>query len=332
MNETSSKFLDKLAMEKLINDKLGKVRNSSDNSYFTNIEIAFDDIDEFTLLKADINFVNIQNDVTHYQIPSFCQQAFYIQNNHIDIYAHLSPNPQCNILFIHGLFDDNMGNYNFIIKQLNTLNLNVFFMVLPYHFNRKPDESSFGGEYFFSADLYRTKNAFKQAALDVEAAVQFIGHHNSMPTKLLGYSIGGCVAFQYYLLKRSKIKTFLVNPVVELKTLAWEKPLLQTVGRDLIESNLKEATINQVFFDMDPCEKIGFDFKIDNLAMVYSTYDQVVKKSKYDAFIKKTGIKNAIEYPSGHLNVFRVPRLANDIHGFLSDDFSIDASEELIIF
>jgi pimeloyl-ACP methyl ester carboxylesterase len=322
MDERSSMFVDKLAMDRLINDKLIKVRHSPDKSCFFNDDISFEGIDEYKLLKSDIDLINNENGVSCFQIPSFYQRQIYKENNHISIYAHVVPDAQSNILFVHGLFDDNMGNYTFIIKQLNELNFNVFFLVLPYHFNRRPAESCFGGEYFFSADVYRTRNAFKQAVLDIEAAVQFIGFHNSMPVNLLGFSMGGCISFKYYLLKKNRIKTFLINPVTDLKNLVWDTHLLVTVGRDLRDSNLNQAEISEIFLEIDPCEKIGQDHKFDNLAMVYSTYDQVIENNKYNYFINRMGIKkNTIEYPAGHLNVFRVPRLAMDMHRFLNDDY-----------
>ncbi|HEY9061760.1 MAG TPA: alpha/beta hydrolase [Pseudobacteroides sp.] len=328
MNEASSKFVDKLAMEKLISEKLAKVRHSPDDSFFKKDEISLNCIDDLQLEKSQIKLVDIVNGISHFQIPSFYKQPHYLENNLINIYYYPSDNPQCNILLLHGLFDDNMANYLFLIKQLNELNFNIYFMVLPYHFERRPEGSFFGGEYFFSADLFRTRNAFKQTVLDIEASMQFIGYHNSMPKRILGFSMGGCAAFRYYLLKKSLIKTFLLNPVTEFKKLAWDNNLLLTVGRDLDESLMSRDEVLKILAEIDPCENIGPDFKVDNLTMVYSIYDQVIEKVKYDAFINKIGIKNAIEYSSGHLNVLRVPRLSRDIFKFLNNDESIHNSDK----
>lgn len=322
MNEESSKFVDRLAMEKLINEKLAKVTHSPDKSYFINEDISFEGINEMALAESEIALVEIENGVSLFYIPSFYKQKIYIENNLIPIYCYPSTDPKANILLVHGLFDENMANFLFLIKQLCSLNFNVFFMALPYHFSRKPKESFFGGEYFFSADLYRTRNAFKQAVLDVEAAMQLISFQNSMPVKLFGFSMGGCVVFQYYLLKKYKIKTFLLNPVTEFKRLAWDNHLLLSVGRDLEKSSLCKDEILKIFSELDPGEKIGSDFSSDNLAMAYSVYDQIIEKRKYAAFIEKTAIKNVAEYSAGHLNVLRVPRLAGDVHKFLSDALS----------
>lgn len=320
MNESSSKFVDKLSMDKLINEKLMKVRHSPDNSHFINEDVSFDGIKELILEKADIKTVETVNGVTHFQIPSFNQQQYYLENNNVDIYYHPCVNPECNILLLHGLFDDNMANFLFLIKQLNDLKFNVFLMVLPYHFDRKPAESLFGGEYFFSADLYRTRNAFKQAVLDIEAAFQFIGFQNNLPKRLLGFSMGGCIAFRYYLLKQHRIKTFLINPVTDLKRLPWDNQLVLTVGRDLDESGLHIDTINKILYEMDPCENIHCHNGFDNLLMARSLFDQIIENSKYDIFIETTGIKNVIEYMAGHLNVLRVPRLSRDIYTFLRNE------------
>jgi len=60
--------------------------------------------------------------------------------------------------------------------MLNELKFNVFLMELPFHFNRKPAESFFSGEYFISADLLRARNAFIQSIYDIEASRNLIGN------------------------------------------------------------------------------------------------------------------------------------------------------------
>lgn len=317
MNDASSRFVDRLATEKLINEKLSKVRHSSDNSLFVSETVSFDDMDKFVLEKSQIEVVDNSNGVSHYIIPSFCRKHFYLENNYIHIYYYPSDSPKYNILLLHGLFDDNMANYMFLIKQLNELNINIYLMVLPYHFDRKPIESFFGGEYFFSADIYRTRNAFKQTVLDIEASMQFIGFHNNMSKGLLGFSMGGCAAFRYYLLKNYAVRTFLLNPVTELKGLAWDTHLLKSIGKDIDESLIHKNEVLKILTDIDPCENMKTSFNADNLAMAYSIYDQIIEKNKYDSFIAKIRLKNTTEYLAGHLNVLRVPRLSRDIYKFM---------------
>ena len=86
MNDASSRFVDRLATEKLINEKLSKVRHSSDNSLFVSETVSFDDMDKFVLEKSQIEVVDNSNGVSHYIIPSFCRKHFYLENNYIHIW------------------------------------------------------------------------------------------------------------------------------------------------------------------------------------------------------------------------------------------------------
>jgi len=70
--------------------------------------------------------------------------------------------------------------------------------------------------------------------------------------------------------------------------------------------------VMDVFRIIDPCENINTRFNTDNIAVVYSIYDQIVFVEK----IKKAGLKKILEYHAGHLNILRVPKLSNDIYEF----------------
>ncbi len=315
MNEASSKFVDTLALEKLLNEKLSKVSHSPSNSVFVFQDMPLEDLELFSLDLAEVKSINDKNGLSCFTLPSFFKSSHYEENNRIYLHHHPAKTPESNILLMHGLFDDNIVNYNFLIKLLNELNINVFFMELPYHFSRKPDASLFSGEYFFSADVYRSRNAFKQAIYDVEASMQFINSHNVLPTMITGFSMGGCIAFRYHLLKKQAVKTFLINPVTDLTRLVWDNPLLVYVKRDMLDSGFELSEYERIYKELDPCDNLYLGFDEDKVAMVYSMYDQIVTGNK--TYIEKTGIKNVLPYSSGHLNILRVPRLSRDISDFI---------------
>jgi len=256
--------------------------------------------------------------ITAFSMPSYLSSRRYIENDRIYLYYYPAANPKYNMLLLHGLFDDNMANYVYFIKQLNNLNVNVFFMLLPYHFERKPHHSSFSGEYFFSADIYRTCNAIAKTMYDIEASYMFIESLNSLETILTGFSMGGCMAFKYFILKGQAVKTFLFNPVTELSTLVLDNPLLTTIGRDIINSGFDMNEYTKMLQKLDPCHNIDYQTDNNMIAVVYSVYDQIISEIKYKRFIEKTGITNVNVYSAGHLNVLRVPRLAADIVDFLT--------------
>ncbi|KNY26965.1 hypothetical protein [Pseudobacteroides cellulosolvens] len=319
MNETSSKFVDSFAVEKLINEKLLKVSHSPLNSLFKNSNISFEDLDHLSFDKSKAEKLVNRDGITSFCMPSYCKSNHYVENDKVYVYYFPAENPKSNILLLHGLFDDNMANYMYLIKQLNIFNVNVFIMLLPYHFERKPYQSSFSGEYFFSADIYRLCNAISQSMFDIEASLSFIKAFNGLETTLTGFSMGGCMAFKYYILKRQTVKTFLFNPVTELSRLVLDNPLLITIGRDILNSGFDMGKYTRMLEELDPCENI--DYQIDNsmISVAYSIYDQIISENKYKTFIRKTGIRNVSVYSAGHLNVLRVPRLATDIIDFYNN-------------
>lgn len=277
MNEASSKFLDNLAIDKLLNEKLKKVNHSPKHSVFVPAEGLFTNLIK-SLNFSEVNYIKSSKVHKCIEIPSFESSTYYSENNSVYLYHYPAQNANYNILFVHGLFDDNMLNYGYLFKLLNELNCNVYFMTMPYHFDRRPKSSKFSGEYFFSADIFRTQNAFKQAILDIDASFQYIGNENDLPNVLVGFSMGGCVALRHYILKKQGMSTFLINPVTDLFEVLWDSPLFVTIGSDLINSGYDMKKCEKFFVEMDPSKNLDNSFRNDKIAMVYSIYDQVIEE------------------------------------------------------
>ncbi len=320
MNEASSKFVDNLAIDKLLNEKLKKVNHSPEHSLFVPAEGLFTN-KKYSLNFGKVSYSKKSASRTCFEIPSFEKSAYYSENNTIYLHYYPAQNPDYNILFVHGLFDENMLNYEYLIKLLNELKFNVYFMIMPYHFERKPETSLFSGEYFFSGDLFRTQNAFKQAVLDIEACFQFIGNESNLPNILMGFSMGGCVSLRHHVLNKQETPTFLINPLTNLSSVIWDSPLLVTIGRDLKKIGLDMEKCEKFFVEMDPCKNLGENFSGEKIAMVYSNYDQIIEENKYRNFIEIAGIKNAQAYNAGHLNILRVPKLAKDVYDFVKQAY-----------
>lgn len=324
MNEASSRYVDNLAMDKLIAEKLSRTSHSPWNSSYNNIENLFDNLDKLKLDVSSVYTGNI-NGCTCFLIPSFLTTQHSFQNNTIYLYSYTANKPTGNVLLLHGLFDNSLINYTFLIRMLNGMNLNVFFMTLPYHIERTPAESSFSGEFFLSADIYRSQHAFRQAVFDVEACLQFISVISNFPVIIAGFSLGGCIAFRYYILRKYSIGTFMINPVADLSGIMWDNPLLKTVLCDLKKSGISRKTCEEAYFELDPVKNLGPDFDNKRIHMVYSLYDQIVEAEKSETLIRTAGLNSTNAYNSGHLNILRVPKLSRDIYDFFR---RIESSKE----
>ncbi|NLP14218.1 MAG: alpha/beta hydrolase, partial [Clostridium sp.] len=310
---------DELAMKRLLSEKLQKVNHRPKTFIFQELQKAFDGLEECKLDISHVKIVKNAEWVEYFEIPSFEKKLGYNENDIIYLYYHPAQNPIYNVLFLHGLYDDNMSNYAFLIKLLNELGVNVFFMILPYHYKRKPEGSVFSGEFFVSGDIKRSHNAFKQSVFDVEASLQLIKQYNQLPCFLVGFSMGGCIAFRYHILRNSFAGTFLINPVTDLLSLIWDNSLMVSVRKDFEICGYDKKRVSFVFKELDPCENINAGFSTDNIGVIYSVYDQIIGEDKNRTFIErvaKSGLQNILEYHAGHLNILRVPKLSKDIYDF----------------
>ncbi|TYQ16383.1 UNVERIFIED_CONTAM: alpha/beta hydrolase family protein [Acetivibrio alkalicellulosi] len=311
MNEACSRFVDNIAIEKIINEKLIRVSHSPKTSYFTGDEISLADIYKSKIDVSKIKYLKGVQDLNCIEIPSFYQCFYYEENNTIYLYNSSCNEPIGNILLIHGLFDESVMNYTFLIRLLNELKFNVFLMILPYHLRRKPLKSLFSGEYFLSADLYRSKIAFKQAILDIEASLQII--ENNKPIMLVGFSMGGCVSLRYFTLAKKIKGIFLINPVMDLSNLIWDNPMLGSIRDDLDKCNCHKSFTDIIFEELDPCKNMPDNLDMKYVAVANSKYDLIIEGKKLKNLIDNKGFKNIYNYHAGHLNILRVPKLSKDI-------------------
>ena len=318
MNESSSKFVDHFALEKLLTEKLSKVHHSPHDSFFHNEKYLFCGFENagFDFTSGEAAFMQDEQSYQVLKIPSSIMEEPYPENRNIYLHFHRAASARGNILLVHGLYDDNLLNYVFLIQLLKESGFNVFLFILPYHYERKPALSLFSGEFYFSADLSRSQHAAKQAIFDLKTAIGVVKQTVKLPTMIAGYSMGGCISLRYFMLEKDPDILFLINPVTRLSQLIWESPLLSPVHNDLETAgySLEQA---QTFFQMlDPVRNIGPNLPVEKIAIGYSFYDQIVDEMKYLQFIEEFQFQTIFHYHAGHLNVLRVPKLSSDMINF----------------
>ncbi len=315
MNETSSKFVDNFAKNRILNDKMSKVSHSPENSYFVENDKPFEAFNQYKPDLSNIRRKKEEDGSCCFSFASFFSTEHYKENGFIRLYHYPAKDTIGNILLVHGLYDESLPNYAYLIKLLNELKLDVFFMVLPYHFDRKPEESLFSGEYFLSADIFRSQNAYIQSVYDIHGSLEFVKNFNALPTLLVGFSMGGNISFRYFLLGRP-MGLFLINPVTELSRLILDNPLTVLIKRDLDKFGYDEEFYKRIFKDIDPCNNLDANYDAESIAIAYSVYDQIIEEEKYKKFIDTVCLKSVNSYNAGHLNMLRVPRLSRDIYDF----------------
>jgi alpha-beta hydrolase superfamily lysophospholipase len=279
MDEASSRFVDRLAVDKLLQEKLSRVHHRQPSP-----------LPEAT--------------------PPVCDQQG------LALRSFPAAQPRATVLFAHGLYEDQSDIYRFLFTGLNRLGYTVELFFLPYHYQRKPADSLFGGEFFFSANLHRTRQAFLQASLEMSTCHRRLVRERRQPIFLAGFSMGGTIALQAAARLHDVPGVCLINPPAGLADLIWTSPLCQTIRADIEADGLDRAAVAAYFRDIDPAFAGVGSVDRQRVLMVQALYDLVTRQEQYEALAKAWQFPHRLKVHAGHLNTLRVPRLAEDMARF----------------
>ncbi|PYG85772.1 hypothetical protein LY28_03192 [Ruminiclostridium sufflavum DSM 19573] len=312
MNEQSSRYVDTIAINKIIENKLSKARHSPKDSYFKLIEgNPFEDMDNINTKALEVACIR-EEACERLSFKSFVHTP-YTENNCAGVIVYNAEKAIGNVVFVHGLYEDNLGIYQFLVTMLNKLGLNVYLMMLPYHYDRKPKDSSYSGEYFWSADVARSQWALKQAVYDLYSVCKIVSEKSSLPVQLTGFSMGGCMSLILASVCKEINNLFIINSVSVLSKLTWESKLLVNIKQDMCSYGYCFEDIKKALIDFEPLSRKNSYLHEKNIILAYGLYDQIVLQEDYEYLIGNIEFRGVNKYSAGHLNILRVPRLANDI-------------------
>ncbi len=277
MDEASSRFVDRLAVDRLLQDKLSRV---------------------------------------HHRQPSPLPDGDAPLCEDQDLRSFPAPEARATVLFAHGLYEDQSDIYRFLFSGLNRQGYDVELFCLPYHYQRRPADSLFSGEFFFSANLHRTRQAFLQAAQELAACYSQLVRDKGHPIFLAGFSMGGTIALQAAARHHQVPGVCLINPPAGLADLIWTSPLCQTIRADIEAEGLDRAAVAAFFRDIDPLFAGVGSVDRQRVLMIQALYDLVTRQEQYEALAEAWQFPHRHKYQAGHLNTLRVPRLAEDMARF----------------
>jgi esterase/lipase len=312
MNEQSSRYVDTIAINKIIETKLSKVRHNPNYSRFKFIEgNPFEDIDSINIEKLDVKSFKEDNfEKIRFKSPV---NTAYSENDCVSVIVYNTPNAIGNVVFVHGLYEDNLSIYQFLITLLNNMGLNVYLMMLPYHYDRVPEKSSFSGEYFWSADVARSQWAIKQAVYDLYATYKIVKDKSCLPICITGFSMGGCISLILASVCKDIDNLFIINSVSILSKLTWESKLLVNIKEELSEYGYILEDVQKAMIEFEPLTRSNNYLFEKSIVLAYGLYDQIILQEDYQYLINNIKFYQVNEYSAGHLNILRVPKLANDI-------------------
>jgi len=311
MDEASSRFVDQIALERLLGEKLQRVKHLP-TADLRELEEA-----PFAKLVWSEEPPDVRPGIApgSLLLRSDCP-AQSKDEDWYSVFQYEVPNPKGSILLIHGLYEDNRAIYGFLISELNRLSYSVHLTTLPFHYERTPSECEFSGEYFFSANLARTKAAFCQACVELHQCHTWLSSRSAVPVFVVGFSMGGTVALTVAALANSLRGLTVINPAARLGDVIWTSPLCKSIKRDLSDAGYSEDAVRRAIASFDPYLLVEPLTDRNRIQMIYALYDQITLEWQYESLISQWRIPNVHRYKAGHLNTLRVPRLAEDIVGF----------------
>lgn len=312
MNEASSKYVDQLSVEKLLNEKLRGVSHAPVG--WGSATDPFADFQTLPPCPSQVVATNVRTrrgiDV-EWEFDSAVRSP-YDENNRVRCRVRKAPRSRASVVLVHGLFEDNLEIYDFLLSALGERGCDVYSLILPYHYHRKPVESVFSGEYFWSADLVRSAAAFKQAVYDLRQLTGYVASTSPLPLGVAGFSMGAGVALA--LAARLPLDgVFALNPVCNMSDLVWDSALFSTVRRDLEAAGLGLADAQTAYAPFEPLAARSPATPSARIAIGRSKWDQINDPRNYERLIRAWNIERVYDYHAGHLNVLRVPRLAGDL-------------------
>lgn len=312
MEEASSKYVDFIATEKLISEKLQHVHHAPSGRA---VNDRFDDFADLPRIPADVKQRLIDKDVeiTFLSVVD----SGYPENDLVRCRVFRAKESRGAVLFIHGLFEENLLIYKFFISQLNALGLDAFVLLLPFHYQRKPQASVFSGEFFWSGDIDRSALAYKQAVYDAWQLYNYLKDALGLPVLLNGFSMGGGVTLTLSTLAEIEA-LFVINPVCNFPDLVWNRRLFSTIKADLVRAGV---TLDEVTRRLGHFDPINSSSKKTDAAVAYGLYDQISNEENYKMLIRAWK-PHVLRLSAGHLNILRVPRLAQEV----SDWYAREAS------
>ncbi|MBN1480038.1 alpha/beta fold hydrolase [candidate division KSB1 bacterium] len=312
MNEASSKFVDKIATEKLLSEKLNQVHHQPDPAW-QKFDTTLSVLPSFDGVLPD---VREQKKADHVVIQfSSAVRTGYRENDLATCLYFPGHNATGEVIFVHGLYEDNRDIYKFFISQLNNKGLDVYALTLPFHYERKPAASRFSGEFYFSGDAYRNTVAFKQAVTDVAQFYHFVKKKNGRHVWLTGFSMGGGVGLTVCgLLDIDGL--FAINPVCNIADLIWTSALFAPVKKNLSAAGFDQQDIAELYGEFEPLNFRSPKTVAQRVVLGTGLYDQINDPKNYRLLQETWHLGNTIQYKAGHLNILRVPKLAHDVARF----------------
>jgi pimeloyl-ACP methyl ester carboxylesterase len=321
MNEASSKYVDQIAIDKLLREKLQHVRHAPNGQPFPG-DAPFAGLAQLAPTPSSVEMTTVRTrrgPVTELAFESAVHTP-YEENNRVRCRFLPAAAPMAAVVLVHGLFEDNFEVYDYFLTMLGAQGYDIYLLVLPYHYQRKPAASFFSGEYFWSADLSRSTWAYVQAVFDLRQLCGYVVERGRLPVRIAGFSMGAGIVLA--LAAAMPVEAvFVINPVCNMSDLVWNGVLFSTLRRDFEAAGVSLSDLDRIYAPYEPLSAAPTGHGAGaRMAMARGVWDQINSAADYERLARAWHIEQVFAYKAGHLNILRVPRLAADLRAALEGE------------
>lgn len=243
-------------------------------------------------------------------------------NDYLTGEAFLNKNEDApNVVFVHGWRMDSLDRIKkmFNNRIMNDLKWNMYYFTLPYHFQRKPENSFYNGEYMISANINRTLQSIRQAVVDLRALIQWIKANKKGPVILIGVSLGGFITNLTAILETeidALVSIFYAN---RLSYAIWNTIPGKFIREDLEHHGVNYKDLIKYWQITEPNQAIPKMDK-DNILLISAKYDQYVDLEDANYLWESWEKPKRYVYNCGHAGiVLNRKKIAMDTLSFLKD-------------
>jgi pimeloyl-ACP methyl ester carboxylesterase len=210
---------------------------------------------------------------------------------------------------------------NIVLEPLLDSNAGVYFIQLPYHLDRTPSESHFGGEHMISANIERTLEAVKQAVSDVRALIRWMKSRHEGKVGVIGLSLGGFIANLAAVLDDDidgLISLFYAN---RISYSVWKTDPGKYIKQDLQNNEIDFTKLERYWSILDP-SRHSPKLPKSSILLVSGKYDRYVLEEDTALLWEKWGRPSRTVLNCGHSGiVLQRKRVAQEVREFLTHNF-----------
>lgn len=217
--------------------------------------------------------------------------------------------PRGSALYLHGWMEPSFRLEQRLLfpPMVRDAGLTVLTLAQPFHMARRPAASAFSGEFYVSADLPRTLEAFRQAVAEARSLLAWLRQETGGPVGVVGVSLGALVSA--LLLGGGAQPDFAILTLTpaDVVLAVQRAPLLRRLREDLQVGGVTLEQLSYWARLVRPME-LSPSLPAERILLVHGRSDAIAPAEAVQALWEAWGRPRLSWYDGGHFSAFLRPR------------------------